>query len=83
MLGQRLRVRSRSGSHSEPGTASMMVAKKREWTETSEASQEEEEEEKAGEGGTREGLRPEAKRLAQGAAPIGHLRWVGRDLRVP
>ena len=74
-------MRSQSGSHSEPGSASVMVAKKREWTETSEASQEEEEEEgEAGGGGTRGGLCPEAKRLAQGAAPIGHLRW---DLHVP
>ena len=70
LLGQRLRIRSRSDSHSEPGTGSNMSAKKREWNETSEASQEEDEEEEG------EGQRPEAKRLAQGAGPIGHLRWV-------
>ena len=45
----------------------MVTAKKREWTETSEASQEDEGE---------EGLLPKAKRMAQAAEPIGHLRWV-------
>ena len=54
-IGQRLRVRSRSWSHSgEPGTVSV-ATKKGEWTETSEASQEEEEEE--GEGGEDRGQR--------------------------
>ena len=72
-IGQRLRVRSRSGSNSEPSTVS--VAKKREWPETSEASQEEEEE--GGVGG--EGLLPEAKRLAQGTLSVGQLRWVRGD----
>ena len=78
-------MRSPSWSHSgEPGTISM-ATKKREWTETSEASQEEEEEEGEGEktegeeGGAREGeglCHPQAKRLAQGTPPTGHLRWV-------
>ena len=57
---------------------------RREWTQTSGASQEEEEEgegekTEGEEGGAREGeglCPPQAKRLAQGAPPTGHLRWV-------
>ena len=81
-------MRSRSWSHSgEPGTASSVATKKKDWTETSEASQEEEEEEGEGEktegeeGGEGEGLRPpHAKRLAQGTPPTGHLRWACEHL---
>ena len=71
-LGQRLRVWSRSGSHSESGATASVTVKKREWTETSETSQEEEGE--TGEGGQH----PQAKRPAQGVGTAGQLRWVER-----
>ena len=65
-IGQRLRIRSRSGSHGEPSVAAIAETNKRGSAEASETSQEEV-------GGNRgrqtgEELCPEAKRMAQSSS---------------